>query len=68
MSIALFFGAGIPVLYFTTMMGCTIQYLTDRLLCCYFYRAPPTYDDRITRVAASIIGFFALVAPFGAWM
>ena len=67
LSIALFFGTGLPILYFIALVGCIIQYITDRLLICYFYREPPTYDDRMTLVASSALKFVAALSLIGSW-
>ena len=67
LSISLFFGTGIPLLYPISLVGCFIQYTLDRLLVCYFYREPPTYDDRITQNANDAIKFIATVSLIGTW-
>lgn len=67
MSIALFFGTGMPIIYLIAFFGCVIQYIVDRLLICYFYREPPAYDDRITIVAIKALKFIATLSLIGAW-
>lgn len=66
-SVALFYGTGLPVLYLIAILGCSIQYVLDRLMVCYFYKEPPTYDDRITNVAAEILQVLAVLSLVGSW-
>lgn len=67
-SVALFYGTGLPVLYLIALVGCSIQYVLDRLMVCYMFREPPTYDDRITNVAAEIMQILAVLSLFGSWI
>ena len=67
LSTALFFGAGLPILYLIALIGCIIQYTIDRLLICYFYREPPTYDERMTLVAAQSLKYIAALSLIGSW-
>ena len=67
MSISLFYGAGIPILYIVTFVGMFIQYVLDRLLVCYFFREPPTYDDRITQIANQALKFIGTFSLLGVW-
>jgi hypothetical protein len=67
LSIALFFGTGMPIIYVIAFVGCIIQYIVDRLLICYFYREPPAYDDRITIAAVNSLKYIATFSLLGAW-
>ena len=68
MSVALFYGTGLPILYLIALTGCSIQYFLDRLMVCYFYREPPTYDDRITNVAAEVMEILGVLSLLGSWI
>jgi hypothetical protein len=50
-SIALFFGIGMPILYPIAVLALIFQYVIDRLMVAYFYCEPPAYDDRMTMVS-----------------
>jgi len=45
-SVALIYGMALPVLYPIVFVGLLAQNILDRLLLCYFYRAPPHYDEK----------------------
>jgi len=66
-SVALLFGAGMPVLYFVALSGCVFQHIADRLLVCYFYREPPHYDESMTLVAIKALRVFAIGGCLGTW-
>ncbi len=67
LSICLFYGAAIPILYLVALLGCMIQYYLDRFLICYFFREPPSYDERITKFAHRMMKFIAHFSLLGAW-
>lgn len=66
-SVALLFGAGVPVLYIVALSGCVFQHIADRLLVCYFYREPPHYDESMTIVAIKALRVFAICGCLGTW-
>lgn len=66
-SVALLFGAGMPVLYIVALSGTVFQLIADRLLVCYFYREPPHYDESMTLVAIKSLRLFAICGCLGTW-
>ena len=66
-SVALLFGAGLPVLYTIALISCILQYTVDRFLVCYFYREPPAFNESMTLVAIKSLRLFAVVSCLGTW-
>ena len=46
--ICLFFGPGMPILYFIGLLTLGIQYFMERLTLTYFYRIPPKFSPKMT--------------------
>jgi hypothetical protein len=66
-SVALLFGAGLPVLYTVALAGNILQYTVDRFLVCYFYREPPAFNESMTLVAIKSLRLFAAASCVGTW-
>lgn len=63
------YGLGMPVLFVIAAFNFMIQYIQERLLVAYFYQLPPTFDDRLTKNALSLLRFAAvLYLIVGYWM
>jgi len=43
-SIALMYGPAFPILYPITLVVMACEYVRERLMLCYYYREPTTYD------------------------
>ena len=67
LSVSLFYGTGLPVLYQIALVGFIIQYIMDRLLVCYFYREPPCYDDAMTQLSIKLMKYIGLISLLGSW-
>jgi hypothetical protein len=68
-SIAMIFGAGLPLLYPIALFNLCLLYTLDRLMTVYFYSQPPLFGISISNTALSLlkwVGLFHLA--FGYWM
>jgi hypothetical protein len=63
------YGTGMPLLYFYAFLAYVILYVNERLLVCYYYREPPTFDEKMTVLCLDIIGYVPYVMlPLCFWM
>ncbi len=66
--VTLMYGIGQPVLFPIAVISYFILYSIERVLIAYFYQLPPTFDEKMTKNALSIIRWAALFYMFfGYW-
>ena len=67
-SLALMYGPAFPILYPITLIVLTTEYIRERLLLCYYYREPTTYDQKMQELSLKIMNTFTLVPlAFSFW-
>jgi hypothetical protein len=49
------FGTALPILYPIALLAMIIQYIVERCCVCYFYKQPPTLDEKLTINAINIL-------------
>ena len=59
--VTLLFGIGMPILYPIAAFNLSVVYLVERYVLAYFYRVPPTMDDRLVNKAMEILKFAPLL-------
>ena len=63
------YGTGMPLLYFYAFLAYVILYVNERLLVCYYYREPPTFDEKMTMLCIDLSSWVPyIMLPFGFWM
>lgn len=63
------YGTGMPMLYFFAFLSYVILYINERLLVCYYYREPPTFDEKMTILCLDFIQYVPyLMLPICFWM
>jgi len=55
--ICLLFGGALPLLYFIALLALSVQYFVDRLSLTYFYRIPPKFSDKLTKMTIKLMSF-----------
>ena len=48
LGVAFMYGTAMPYLYFCATLAFAILYINERLLVSYYYREPPTFDEKMT--------------------
>jgi hypothetical protein len=67
--VTLLFGIGMPILYPIAILNLSVIYLVERYVLAYYYRVPPTMDDRLVKNAMETLRFAPLVFLMNAfWM
>ena len=56
-AISFVYGYALPILFPITLIALINQYLTDKILLAYYYKKPPSYDQKITKFAIKILKF-----------
>jgi hypothetical protein len=59
--VTLLFGIGMPVLFPIAAWNLIVIYLVERYVLAYFYRVPPTMDDRLVKNAMETLKFAPLL-------
>jgi len=54
-SCAFLYGTCMPVLYVVAFVAFIILFINERVLVCYYYREPPSFDEEITLKTMRII-------------
>jgi hypothetical protein len=54
-SLVLLYGPAFPILYPITLAILIFEYASERILLCYYYREPATYDATMTRKSIVVI-------------
>jgi hypothetical protein len=63
------YGTGLPILFPIAAFTYFNLYTIERLLVAYFVQLPPTFDDKMTKNAVSILRWAAILELFfGYWM
>lgn len=66
--ISLIYGSVMPLLYPISLLAMFVLFTLDRCLVCYFYREPPSVDERLTQKAISYARRVPLLSlPFLFW-
>ena len=50
-----------PYLYFCALLAFVILYINERLLVCYYYREPPTFDEEMTLMTLDLVKYVPLM-------
>lgn len=67
--VTMMYGVGLPILYPIAAFTYFNLYTLERLLVAYFYQLPPTFDDKMTKNAVSILRWASVLHLFfGYWM
>lgn len=64
---AMFYGFGLPVLFFIILICFLISYFVDKLAVAWYHRKPPMYDDTLSVNAVYIMkwaGFIHLAVSY----
>lgn len=65
---AYLYGTAMPYLYFCAFLAFLILYINERLLVCYYYREPPTFDEKMTMMTLEFTKYVPLMMlPFTFW-
>ena len=68
MFVCLMFGTALPILYPLALLQYLMLYVTERLLVFYFYRQPPSFDEKLTMSTLEImLGAPVLQMCFSYW-
>jgi len=63
------YGLGMPILFPIAALTYFVMYSLERILVAYFYQLPPTFDDKMTKNAVSILRWASVLHLFfGYWM
>jgi len=63
------YGMGLPILFPIAALTYFVLYSLERLLVAYFVQLPPTFDDKMTKNAVSILRWVSVLHLFfGYWM
>jgi hypothetical protein len=54
-SLVLLYGPAFPILYPVTLVILVSEYAAERILLCYYYREPATYDATMTRKSIAVM-------------
>ena len=66
--ITMMYGMGMPVMFVIAALSYFILLTVERLAVAYFYQLPPTFDDKLTKNAVTIMRLGALLYMFfGYW-
>ena len=66
---AFLYGTAMPYLYFCAVLAFGIFFINERCLVCYYYREPPTFDEKMTLMTLEISKFVPLMMlPVAFWM
>lgn len=60
-SCAFLYGTCMPILYIVAFFAFVVLFINERVLVCYYYREPPSFDEEITIKAMSIIQWIPIL-------
>ena len=67
--VTMMYGVGLPILYPIAAFTYFNLYTLERLLVAYFVQMPPTFDDKMTKNAVTLLRWAAVLhLYFGYWM
>lgn len=58
---AFLYGTCMPVLYIVAFIAFVVLFLNERVLVCYYYREPPSFDEEITLKAMGMIQWIPIL-------
>lgn len=58
---AFLYGTCMPVLYVVAFVAFIVLFINERVLVCYYYREPPSFDEEITLKAMSMIQWIPIL-------
>jgi len=62
------FGTALPILYPLALLQYTVLYITECLMLCYYYKQPPSFDEKLTMSTLEIMLLGpALYMSFSYW-
>ena len=57
-----------PPLYAIACVAFVILYINERLLVCYYYREPPTFDEKMTMLTLDLVKWVPFIMlPMAFW-
>jgi hypothetical protein len=59
---AFMYGTCMPILYIVAFVAFIVLFINERVLVCYYYREPPSFDEEITMKAMNIIQWIPILA------
>lgn len=59
--VTMMYGTALPILYPIALMGLCILYTVERCLVFYYYKQPPTFDQKMTMTSLSILTWAPLI-------
>jgi hypothetical protein len=66
--IAFAYGLFVPFLFITSTIGVINMYIVERICMYYYYQYPPSYDDKLSRKALTLLNKAPIVMfAFGYW-
>ena len=66
--VAFLYGTAMPYLYVCACLAFVVLYINERLLACYYYREPPTFDEEMTLMTLDLTKYVPLIMlPFAFW-
>src|SRR3569833_3035193 len=67
--VTMMYGMGLPILFPIAAFTYFVVYTMERLVVAYFVQMPPTFDNKMTKNAVSILRWAPLLhLAFGYWM
>jgi hypothetical protein len=51
------YGMYIPIVFPIALIGIIIKYFMEKMLITYWYRKPPMYNEKLSRIAINILTF-----------
>lgn len=66
--VAFLYGTAMPYLYICATLAFVVMYINERLLVCYYYREPPSFDEKMTLMTLELTKYVPLMMlPFAFW-
>ena len=67
--VCMMYGLGIPFLFFIAFLSFVFLWVTERYLIAYYFKLPPSFDDKLTKNALAILKWAVVFfLAFGYWM
>jgi hypothetical protein len=61
-SCAFLYGTAMPVLFIVAFVAFVVLFINERVLVCYYYREPPSFDEEITMNAMNLIKWIPIMS------
>jgi hypothetical protein len=66
--VAFCYGCSMPPLYGIAAFAFLILYINERLLVCYYYREPPSFDEKMTSLTLGLVSWVPFIMlPMAFW-